>query len=119
MFASFKSFVEASHSFGQQNETIHAVHIGFGITDARKRSTFIKQVCPFISGQRFPLAFCVAAVANGIVALVGLPTLVIQIVCVFSVCIVVATVHACAPRLVANSTMIVAACTPAEEVDPA
>ena len=102
----------------QQYHTVYIVYLCFGIADTRSRAARVEHVPPFVCGQRAPLVRLVAAITDGIVAPIGLARLVVQVVLDAAVGIVVAISLARAPRLVANGTMVVAACTPAEKVYP-
>ena len=102
--------------------TVHTVHTSFGITDATGRIACIEDVIPLAvatARQGAPCVDGVAAVAYRVVAPVGLAILVVEVVGVLAVGVIVAMVRAGAPWLVAHRAMVVAARSPAEEVNPA
>ena len=63
---------------GKQYETVHHVHRRGDETDARRGIAMTKQIHPFLFGQGTPTAvFLVAAIDDGVVAPVGLASLVV------------------------------------------
>ena len=109
--------VAAAPVIGQQDYAVYAVHICFGIENAASSSTRIENIHPLIFGQCPPAAVLfVAPVADGVIAPVGFSGLVIQIVSSATVCVIIAVSLARAPRLVADSTVVIATGAPTEEV---
>lgn len=103
---------------GQQNHTVHVVHFGLGIADATRCTAGFEQIQPLLFGEGAPTTvLLVTAVADGIVAPVGLAGLVEQVVSGVAVGIVVARItRTCAPRLVAVGPVVISASAPAKQV---
>ena len=101
---------------GQQDYSIHIVHLGLGITDACGRCAGIEDIYPFGTGQRSPLVFLAAAVAYRVVTPIGIAGFVEQVFIGPTVGIIFSIIIITTPRLVAGGTVVVAARSPAEEV---